>query len=344
MYDMIGEAEYRKQLGKAAGRAYLFFGEEDYLKSHAVRLTREAICPDPTFAVFNDIAIDATDYTPDGLLNAMTPPPMMADGRVILLRGLDFTAMKGSELDALVETLALLPEYDFNTVLIHAAAGCFDEGYLPKKPSAAFKKLAEVATPVRFQAVSDTRLAAWVGKHFAHFGVQASPVECAFLVSYAGRSMFLLANEIEKISHYVHAHGRNTVTEAEIRLVSVPQLENDTFALSNAILAGKYKEALEALAVLKFERVEPTIVLGELSKTLCDMQAARLFLDAGRTQKEIAQALSLHEYKAGLVTRAVARVPQARLARAVALCAEADFALKTSGADYIAIEKLICAL
>ena len=133
MNPMITEAEFRK-LQKTAGRAFLLFGEEDYLKSYAVKSTRERICPDPAFAVFNDVTLDALDFTADKLLDAMTPPPMMADERLILLRGLDFTVMKTPELEALMETLALLSEYDYNTVLIHVAAGLIDEGYLPKKP------------------------------------------------------------------------------------------------------------------------------------------------------------------------------------------------------------------
>ena len=347
MHPIITEADFRREIGKTAGHAYLLFGEEDYLKLHAIRTVRENISPEPAFAIFNDVAIDATDYTPDALLNAMTPPPMMADGRVILLRGLDFTSMKAPDVDALLETLALLSEYDFNTVLLHVADGCIEPGRPPKAPSALLKKLAEVVIPVQFDGVSDARLAAWCGKHFAHLGVKVAPADCAFLVSFVGRSMFLLANEIEKLAYYVRAAGRDLVTEADIRLVSVPQLTADAFALSNAIMAGKYKDALDALAVMKFERIEPTIVMGELSKALCEMYATRTLLDAGRSQKEIAKTVGVHEYKAGLLIRAVSRVTPARLTRAISLCAEADVALKGYGrmlGDYSAIEKLICAL
>ena len=344
MHAVISESEYRAQLGKTAGRAYLLFGDEDYLKAHAVRATREAICPDPAFAIFNDITIDYTDYSPDTLLNAMTPPPMMADERLIVLRGMDFTAMKQAEIEALAETLALLSEYDFNTVLIYVAAGLFDAGYLPKRPSAMLKMMGEVAVPVQFEAVSDARLAAWSAKHFAHLGVSAAPADCAFLLSYVGRSMFRLASEIEKLAFYVRAQGRTAVCAEDIRVVAVPQLTTDAFALSNAILAGKYRDALEALAVMKFERIEPTIVMGELSKTLCDMHATRVMLDAGLSKKEIAAALSMHEYKAGLMIRAVSGVGVSRLSRAVELCAAADLSLKRASGDYGAVEKLICSL
>lgn len=343
MNPIITEAEYRK-LTKTAGRAFLLFGEEDYLKSYTVKSTRERICPDPAFAVFNDITLDALDFTADKLLDAMTPPPMMADERLIVIRGLDFTTMKPTEQEALCEALALLAEYDYNTVLIHVAAGLIDEGYLPKRPSTVLKKLSEVLTPVRFEASTDSRLATWAGKHFAHLGVTVAPTDCAFLISFAGKSMYLLANEIEKVAYYVLSKGRSTATAEDIRLVAVPTMDTDAFALSNAILAGRSADALEALAVLKFERTEPTIVMGELSKTLCDMQAVRIYMDAGKSVKEIAGLLSLHEYKAGLLCKAVGRSDPARLSRAVELCAEADAAIKGSYGDYAPIEKLICSL
>ena len=345
MNQIITEADYRKLIGKTAGRAFVLFGDEDYLKSHTVKKTREAICPDEAFAVFNDITLDALDFSADKLLDAMTPPPMMADERLIVVRGLDPASMKAAELDALVEALALLPEYDYNTVLLHVAAGLIDKRGLPKRIPTVLKKLGEVATPVQFPASTDGRLAAWAGKHFAHLGVTVSPADCAFLVAYAGKSMYLLANEIEKICYYVLSKGLNAANADDIRLVAVPTMEMDTFALSNAILEGRTAKALDALSVLKFERTEPVIIMGELSRTLCDMQAVRIYLDAGKNLKEIAKLLGgMHEYKAGLYARAVSRTEPARLARAVELCAEADAALKRSSNDYAAIEKLICAL
>ena len=345
MNQIMTEADYRKSIGKTAGRAFVLFGDEDYLKAHAIKKTREAICPDAAFAVFNDITLDALDFSADKLLDAMTPPPMMADERLIVIRGLDPCSMKAAELDALLDALALLPEYDYNTVLWHVAAGLIDEHTLQKRTPAVLKKLFEVATPVLFPASTDGRLSAWAGKHFAHLGVSVSPADLSFLVGFAGKSMYLLANEIEKIAYYVLSKGRTAATAEDIRLVAVPSMEMDTFALSNAILAGRTADALDALAVLKFERKDPLLIMGELSRTLCDMQAVRLYTDAGKSVKEIAKLLGrMHEYKAGLYVRAVSRTEPARFSRAVELCAEADAALKRSSTDYAAIEKLICAL
>ncbi len=345
--EIISEAEFRRESGKTAGKAYLFFGEEDYLKAHAVKTVRESVCPESAFAVFNDIVIDALDYTPDTLLCAMSAPPMMTEGKLILLRGLDFTAMRPEELSGLLETLALLSEYDYNTVIIHVADGLIDEGILPKKPSATLKKLSEVAIPVRFAPVSESRLAAWSAKHFAHLGVSVSGEDAAFLIEYVGKNMFRLAAEIEKIAYFVLAHGRGAATREDIREVATATKETDTFALSNAILSGKYHEALQALDVLRFERTPPTVVMGELSKTLSNMYATRVLLDAGRTTAEVEAQLGLHSYRAKLMCRAVARLDVERLRRVIELCVVADRSVKRSfgsGSDYAVIEKLICSL
>ena len=344
MHEIVTEAAFRKMIGKTQGHAYLLFGGEDYLKSHAVRAVREDVCPEPAFAVFNDVTIDVADYTPEGLLNAMSAPPMMTEGKLILLRGLDFTAMRVDEIDALCEVLALISEYDFNTVLIYVAAGLIDEGYGKKIPPV-LKKLAEVAVPVRFEPANDAKLAAWSAKHFAHLGVSVTPAVCRFLVSFVGQSMFVLASEIEKLAYFARAHGREQITEEDVCLVAVPQLSADTFAMSNALLAGNYRAALDALAVMKFQCIEPAVVMGELSRTFCDMYGAKLLVDAGRTVADVVSALKMKsEWKAGNYCRAVSRTTLARLSRAVELCAVADAQLKRSYGDYSPIEKLICSL
>jgi DNA polymerase-3 subunit delta len=261
-----------------------------------------------------------------------------------VLRGFDFTSIKSELFTALLETLALLPEYDYNTVILQVSSGLIDEGRLPKKPSTVLKKLAEVATPVRFEQVSPSRLAAWASKHFHHLGVEADGAACSFLVDYVGRDMFQLTKEIEKIAYFALEKGEKLITSGHIREVACPALDCDTFALSNAILASRPSDALDALAVLKFERVEPNFVMSELSKTLCNMQAARILLDAGKSSREIASQLSLHQYAADLTANAARKADPARLARAVALSVEADAAIKRSYADYGPIERLICSL
>lgn len=342
--DIIKEDIFRKQLKSGLRGGYLFFGEEDYLKSFSLRAAREALAGEETFAVFNDVQIAPIDYTPSALLNALTPPPMMADQKIVTINGLAISAMKQSEIDDLCEVLSTLSEYDYNVLIISVPNGLIDEGNLPKRPSALLTELSKYITPVRFEAVTGARLVAWVGKHFSHHGVSATAEVCSLLIERCGRSMFTLAEETKKLSFYALSHGRTTVSADDVRAVSVSVVESDAYALANAILDGKYSAAIDALAVMKFQRVEPVIILSEVSRVICDLVSIKALQEQGMSTPEIAATLKMNEYKTRIYASAAASKPHDRLKHALLLCSEADLSLKLSMQGYTAIERLICTL
>ena len=342
--DIIKEEVFRKQLKTGLSGGYLFFGEEDYLKSFSLRAAREALVSDETFAVFNDVSIAPIDYSPDALLSSLLPPPMMADKKIITINGLAISDMKPAEVDALCEALATLEDYDYNVVIISVPFGLIDEGNLPKRPSAVLTQLSKYLTPVKFDSVTGARLVAWVGKHFSHHGVSASPEVCSLLIDICGKSMFTLASETEKISYYVLQNGRSAVSADDVSSIAISAIDSDAYALANAILDGKYSDAIDALAVMKFRRVDPIIILSEVSRVICDLISFKALQNDGASTAEIASIFKMNEYKARLYATAASNKSTERLTRALMLCSEADLALKLSPQGYTAIERLICTL
>ena len=342
--NIMKEDAFRKELKNGLSGGFLFFGEEDYMKSFALREAREAVCPDETFAIFNDVRLDALSYSASALLDAIIPPPMMTDQKVVTVSGLNIGAMKQNELSDLCEALGELEKYDYNLLIISVPAGQIDEGYIPKKPSPIITKLSEYLTPVYFEPISGARLVSWVGKHFRHNGVSASPEVCSELVNYCGRSMFMLSSETEKLAYYVLQNGRTEVTVADVKNVSIAEISSDTFALANAIVAGRYEDALKALSVLKFHRVEPVIVMGEISGVITELVRIKALTAQGVSPATIASTFKVAEYRIKLYASGIKDVPIHRLMRALSLCSEADLALKHSATDYSAIERLISAL
>ena len=345
MMDILKEVDFRKELKSTPRTGYLFFGDEDYLKTFAVKQARELLCPDPSFAFFNEMKLDAVDFDPQKLLDALMPMPMMADRKLITLTGLNFNTMRQSDLDALCEVLSLLTEYDYNLLIVVASAESLAPGYLPKRPSAALKKLGEHLTPVHFERCTTAKLAAWVQKHFSHNGVTASDTFCMRFPEYCGHSMYLLANEIDKLSYYVLSHGRTDVTDEDMRLVCTSTDEYDAFAMTNAVMEGRPEEALAILADYRFRRVEPTIISAEISRTICDMLAVRTMTGEGTPATEIASVLDLKsEFKVKLYQKALRSVSEERLRRALDACLDVDRLLKNSPNGYDPLEKLICQL
>lgn len=344
--NIIKEADYRKALKGALSSGYLFFGEEDYMKAAAIRQTRDALgLTDGDAAFFNDIRLDGPDFTPGALLDAMTVPPLGAERKLITVTGLNFNTMKTADMDALTEALAALADYPYNVVILSVAADALDAGTLPKKPSDTLTELSGYLTPVYFERNSQAKLVGWVQKHYLHHGVQASADLCRMTVDYCGRQMYVLASEIEKVALYVLAHGRDTVTEEDVRIAAIPAMEYDAFAFTNAIMERRRGDALDILADLKFRRVEPLYILSEVSRVVCDMAAVKAMADGGRTAGEISTALKMHEYRVGLYMRGVSHVDEVVLRAAVTACRDADRAIKLSAASgYGVIEKLIASL
>ena len=342
--EIIKEDAFRKQLKKGLSGAYLFFGDEDYLKSFSLKSARSLICDDPSFAIFNDIQIDPIDYSPSALVNALMPMPMMGEQKIVTINGLPISTMKQNEIEELTEAISTINEYDYNVLIISVPAGLIDEGYLPKSPSKILASLSEIMTPVHFEAISGARLVAWVGKHFEHNGVSASPRVCELLIEKCGKSMFSLSNETEKLAFYALQNQRNTVTAEDIENVACSVLTSDAYGLANAILDGRYSDAIDALNVMKFKRIDPIFVLPEVSSVICDLFVIKVLLEDGHNASEISKLLKKNEYRIKLYANTAAAKSRESFERALLLCSDADLELKNSSNGYSAIEKLICSL
>lgn len=338
--NILKDADFRREIKSAPGKAYLFFGEEDYLKYHALTAAKDAISPDQTLSMFNELKLDALSYSPSALLDAIMPAPMMADKKLITITGLNLDSMKQSEIDSLCSALAALDEYDYNTVIISVASDCFDYGRSLKSPGKRLSALSEFMTPVYFEKVSPARLISWVGKHFSNNGVTASPEVCAFTIERCGRDMFTLSSETDKISFYTLSQGRNEVTRDDVSKSSVPSAEFDTYALSNALTAGNRETALAVLGDMKFRQVEPVVIMGEIVAHIYDSLQVELLAADGLTSREISEFLKMHEYKVSLILRSKRGVE--RLKIMLDKCRAADLEIKSFSDGYSVLEKLIC--
>ena len=340
--NIIKESDFRKEIKTNPQKAYLFFGEEDYMKSFALKSASEAISPDPSISFFNEMKLDALSYSPDTLLDAIMPFPMGTDRKLITISGLDINAMKSGELDALFSVLSQLDDYDYNTVIISTSSDRFDYGTSIKRPSTLLKRFSEHLCPVYFERNTPAKLAAWVGKHFSHNGAAASPAICSLVVERCGRNMYTLAGEVDKISFYVLSKGRQEVTRDDVINISIAAEEFDSFALTNAIGNRRRDEALRILRDMKFRRLEPIMILSEISSTVSNMTSVATLAADGLTQGEISEVLAIHEYRVGLMMNAGISLDICR--GMLKKCKAADLELKSGRGGYVTLEKLICSI
>ncbi len=157
--------------------------------------------------------------------------------------------------------------------------------------------------------------------------------------------MFILSGEVEKLSLYAKAQGRDYIVREDIPLICCAEMEYGAFEFSNAILEGRKNDALSILRVMKFKQIEPLAIMGELSGILSDLLKIKILLGAGKNLQQIEQETKMNSYKVKLYVGSARRMELSRLQAIVLAATEADLAMKFQfDAGYLHLEKLICSL
>lgn len=347
--DIITNADFTKKIKSDPDGYYLFYGEEDYLKSHAVKTLKDALGIDEALEIFNYVTLDVLDYSADKLIDILSMPPMMADKKLVVVTGLNIKKMSSranaSEFNDFLDALNHLNEFDYNVLVLSVPNGNITEELPKKAPTGALKTLSEVLQPVKFESPTPQKLSLWAVRHFEHHGVKANPQDCSLLVDYCGKNMFTLSGEIEKLSLYARAKGRDTLLRDDIPTVCTAEMEYGAFEFSNAILDGRKGDALSILSVMKFKQIDPLIIMGELSGIFSDLLKIKILLLSGKSNQQISSETGINIHKVGIYTTSARRMELDRIRSIVSMATEVDLAMKFRyDSGYLHLEKLICSL
>jgi DNA polymerase-3 subunit delta len=347
--DIITNADFNKKIKTDADGYYLFYGEEDYLKAHAIKALKDAMGIDESLEIFNYVTLDVLDYSADKLIDILSMPPMMAEKKLVVVTGLNIKKMSSranaSEFNDFLDALGHLNEFDYNVFVLSIPNGNITEELPKKAPTGALKTLADILQPVKFEAPTPAKLALWAVRHFEHHGISANAQDCSLLVDYCGKNMFTLTGEIEKLALYARAKGRNELLREDITTVCTAEMEYGAFEFSNAILDGRKGEALSILSVMKFKQIDPLIIMGELSGIFSDLLKIKIMLLTGKNNQQISAETGINIHKVGIYVTSARRMELDRLRAIVSMATDVDLAMKYRyDSGYLHLEKLICSL
>ena len=332
----VNEFKSRLKSGNLSG-AYIFAGEEDYLKRYYLGELRRAVLTDEAFATFNHAVFDGEDLGFAVLLDEVKAPPMMSDYKLIEWHHPDLSSLKESELNDLEMLIAACNEEDYAILVFLAEEGAVDLG-TPKKPSAFVRRFEKSLNIIRFERSSDQQLAQWIRRHLESEGVSFSQDLPHALIFRSGHSMQQLKNEIDKLTAYAKAK-EITLTPSEVTLIATPTTECDTFAFSNALLSRDKQGALAALSDMKMRRVDPTVILGMMARVLCDLARVASLSEEGMSFDKIAKTLSMNDYKLKLYLAAAKNLGRDKAEKMLSDLSITDTASKFGGiSGYTAIE------
>lgn len=327
-------AELDKSIKSSMRGAYLFYGEENYLKQHYREKVRRALIEDEGMAAFNHSVITELAKLPAELEML----PMMAECRLVEVEDVRFSKLNK---DTVEELVALLGNLSDTVLLFYTREDEFVAG-TARKPSEIFKKLSPTVNIVEFPKQTPAKLAAWASKHFMANGTFADNSICHLLIERSGTDMNILVNEIAKLSAYALANGETHITEEMLLKVTTPYLESGAFDFVNAVMEGNTARAFVLLADRRAKREKPIEIFASISRVVSELLQVKIYTEAGLSAKEIADLTKRPEYPVKIQQNVVRNRSLASLKHAVSLCYETDLKLKSTSVDkFLLIERLI---
>lgn len=257
-----------KKKGAAPETVYLLHGDEDVLKDEAIRALLDA-----SVGANRDFNLDvryAGDLTPESFHALVNTPPMLAERRAVVVRGVEQVGKRKTKLRD--ELLRYLGDPNPTTVLVLVVAAG-DE---------ADAELARGCTTVLLEPLSADRVPRWLQHHASTLGVTIAPDAAELLLSaVGGGDLSTLARELEKLAALAAGAGRGVSADDVTSLVGVRRGET-VFDLVHAALERRAARAAQLVEpVLEQAGMSGVKVLSLLGTHLVGTAVARAERDRG---------------------------------------------------------------
>jgi DNA polymerase-3 subunit delta len=227
-----------KKGGPALDPVYLLYGDEDVLKDEAIRAL-----VDVSVGSSRDFNLDvrfAGDLTPESFNALVNTPPMLADRRAVLIRGLEQLGKRKTKLrDELLRYLE--SPYPATILVLVVAAG--------EEPDA---EVARACTSVDLTALAAERIPRWLQHRANTLGVTIEAAASELLLTAVGNDLSTVSRELEKLASLVAGTDRSITVDDVSALVGVRRGET---------LLDLVEAALERKGARAAQLVEP--VLGQ---------------------------------------------------------------------------------
>src|SRR2546426_12268572 len=246
---------------------YLLHGDEDVLKDEAIRALVDA-----TVGSSRDFNLDvrfAPDLTPESFHALVNTPPMLADRRAVVIRGVEQLGKRKTKLrDEVVRYLAS-PNPTTMLVLVVAAG---------EEPDA---DLVRASTSVEVEGLSAERVPRWLQHRATTLGLTLAADATELLFKAVGNDLTTLSGELEKLTSLMAGTGRSATAEDVSNLVGVRRDET-VFDLVEAALDGRVARAAQLVEpVLEQAGMSGVRIVSLLGTHLVGAPVARAERDRG---------------------------------------------------------------
>ena len=221
------------------GGVFFLYGEDEHRKGEAVQALVEAHL-DPETRDFNLDVVQASDVSVDDLARILATPPMMAERRVVVVRGTEALAGAARSRDLILKLIENPPS---DLALILSAR-------IPERSKAKFyQTLIKRARSAEFAMISPDDVPGWLMEEATvRFGTTMEPDAARALGQAIGTDLGILSREIEKLTAVAGGQGR--ITLEHVRAAGIVLPKQDRWKWFDLVGARRFREAVTGVRIL----------------------------------------------------------------------------------------------
>jgi len=309
-------------------RAYLFYGEESYLKrSYKTKLKNALIRLDDTM---NCHSFEGKNINPKEIIDLAETMPFFSDYRLIIIENSGFFK------DGCEELTSYLTDIPETCVFL------FIENEVDKRGKL-FKTIKKFGHPAEMARQPEKKLIPWILSILKKEGKKITESNMQLFLTKTGNDMELISKELEKLICYTYQ--REIITKEDIEAICCEQTVGKIFEMISAISEKRQKRALELYYDLLLLKEPPVKILFLLARQFNLFMQVKELSAAHLDYASISSKTGLQSYLIGKYLIQAKRFTDTALKKAVKDCVETEEAIKTGRInDRLAVELLIVTL
>lgn len=303
---------------------YLVFGEQELMINKLVdKIAKETL---KEVDEFNFIHFDAYKTPLYEIVNDAYTLPFMSDKKVIVIKNCYFLTSENPKL-GFEQSFSELEEYIENqsegvTLIFSVVNSKLDDR------KALVKKIREKAKSYSLDSVNKKDLPRVVRQMFEKKGVSITNDGLSEFISRCGDNMYLISNEIDKLSCYKKDLGLK-----DIILMTPKKIEDNVFEMIDGIFNKKEDEVFKIYYDLKRNNNEPVTLISLVASQVRFLYQVMVLKDKGYSESNIANELSCHPYRAKIALEKVYRLNKLDLTYLLEELSNLDIKIKTGEID-----------
>ena len=311
-YEDLRDALAHKQFSPV----YLLYGEEEFLAEEAEDAIVNAALEGGERGFNLDILYGSDADVRDIVSHALSFP-MMAERRVVVVRGLDKLAGK-ELLSGYIEQ----PSPTTSLVLITTKPD------FRKKP---FTTLKASGFLVECKPLYENQVPAWINRRIGKLKKTIDPEACTLLTAYVGSSLREVQNELDKLDVFVGDKKR--ITADDVRAVVGASKEFNVFELQRAIGSKDMRHSAEIMERMLEAGEAPVMITVMLTRYFSTLWKLHDLRRRGAPPNDLARAAGVNPYFLKEYNAVLNLFTIEEIERAFVFIASADERLKTTSAD-----------